>query len=67
MVGDKGPCLNRCAEFDPELQARRQTGTAARPRRQAGQLVTGKSVVCSTVGTDQNGRTLGRCMVGART
>ena len=29
------------------------------------QLVTGKSVVCSTVGTDQHGRLLGRCMVGA--
>jgi endonuclease YncB( thermonuclease family) len=29
------------------------------------QLVTGKNVVCSSMGTDQHGRTLGRCMVGA--
>jgi hypothetical protein len=29
------------------------------------QLVTGKNVVCSTVGTAQHGRLLGRCMVGA--
>lgn len=29
------------------------------------QLVTGKNVVCSSVGTDQHGRLLGRCMVGA--
>ena len=29
------------------------------------QLVTGKNVVCSTVGADQHRRILGRCMVGA--
>lgn len=29
------------------------------------QLIAGKNVVCSTVGTDQHGRFLGRCMVGA--
>ena len=29
------------------------------------QLVTGKNVVCSTVGTDEHKRILGRCMVGA--
>ena len=27
-------------------------------------LVTGKDVRCSSMGTDQHGRTLGRCMVG---
>ena len=27
-------------------------------------LVTGKDVMCSSMGTDQHGRTLGRCMVG---
>jgi hypothetical protein len=29
------------------------------------QLVTGKNVVCASVGTDQHGRLLGRCTVGA--
>jgi endonuclease YncB( thermonuclease family) len=28
------------------------------------ELVTGKNVVCSSMGQDQHGRTLGRCMVG---
>ena len=38
-------------------------GSAAADR--LAQLVTGKNVVCSSVGTDQHGRLLGRCMVGA--
>lgn len=29
------------------------------------QLVTGKNVVCSSMGKDEHGRTLGKCMVGA--
>jgi endonuclease YncB( thermonuclease family) len=38
-------------------------GSAAADR--LAQLVTGKNVVCSTVGTDEHKRILGRCMVGA--
>ena len=38
-------------------------GSAAADR--LAQLVTGKNVVCASVGTDQHGRLLGRCMVGA--
>lgn len=38
-------------------------GAAAADR--LAQLVTGKNVVCSSMGKDEHGRTLGRCMVGA--
>ena len=53
-------------EYDQSCQRAGQDwscGSAAADR--LAQLVTGKNVVCASVGTDQHGRLLGRCTVGA--
>jgi endonuclease YncB( thermonuclease family) len=68
MVGDKEVRLYGidAPEWDQSCQRGGQDwscGSAAADK--LAQLVTGKNVVCSTVGTDQHGRVLGRCMVGA--
>jgi endonuclease YncB( thermonuclease family) len=68
MVGDKEVRLFGidAPEFDQSCKRDGQDwNCGASAADTLAQLVTGKSVVCSTVGTDQHGRTLGRCMVGA--
>jgi hypothetical protein len=53
-------------EFDQYCQRNGQEwscGSAAADR--LAELVTSRHVVCSSVGTDQHGRVLGRCMAGA--
>ena len=53
-------------EYDQSCQRAGQDwpcGSAAADK--LAQLVTGKNVVCSSAGTDQHRRLLGRCMVGA--
>lgn len=67
-VGDKEVRLYGidAPEWDQTRQREGQDwgcGSAAADR--LAQLVTGKNVVCSTVGTDEHKRILGRCMVGA--
>jgi len=68
MVGDKEVRLYGidAPEWDQTCQRGGQDwscGSAAADK--LGQLVTGKNVVCSSVGTDEHRRILGRCMVGA--
>ena len=68
MVGDKEVRLLGidAPEFDQSCKRGGQDwNCGASAADKLAQLVTGKSVVCSSVGTDQHGRTLGRCMVGA--
>ena len=68
MVGDREVRLFGidAPEYDQSCKRAGQDwacGSAAAEK--LAQLVTGKNVVCSSVGTDQHGRLLGRCMVGA--
>ena len=68
MVGDKEVRLFGidAPEWDQSCQrAGQDWGCGSAAADKLAQLVTGKNVVCSTVGTDQHGRLLGRCMVGA--
>ena len=68
MVGDKEVRLFGidAPEFDQSCKRDGQDwNCGASAAERLAQLVNGKSVVCSTVGTDQHGRALGRCMVGA--
>ena len=67
MVGDREVRLFGidAPEFGQSCQRAGQDwscGSAAAER--LAQLVTGKNVVCASVGKDQHGRLLGRCMVG---
>jgi endonuclease YncB( thermonuclease family) len=68
MVGDKEVRLFGidAPEFDQSCKRGGEDWSCgASAADKLAQLVTGKSVVCSAVGTDQHGRLLGRCMVGA--
>jgi endonuclease YncB( thermonuclease family) len=68
MVGDREVRLFGidAPEFDQSCKRAGEDwacGSAAADR--LAQLVTGKNVVCASLGTDQYGRLLGRCTVGA--
>ena len=53
-------------EFDQTCQrASADWSCGAAAATQLSKLVTGKTVVCTSVGTDDHGRILGRCMAGA--
>ena len=67
-VGDKEVRLFGidAPEFDQTCQrASGEWSCGAAAAEQLSKLVTGKMVVCTSVGTDDHGRILGRCMAGA--
>ena len=67
MVGDKEVRLFGidAPEFDQSCQrAGGEWSSGAAAADQLSKLVTGKTVVCTSVGTDDHGRILGRCMSG---
>ena len=67
-VGDKEVRLFGidAPEFDQTCQrASGDWGCGAAAADQLSKLVTGKAVVCTSVGTDDHGRVLGRCMAGS--
>jgi hypothetical protein len=68
MVGDREVRLFGidAPEYDQTCErAGREWSCGSAAADRLAQLITGKNVVCASVGTDQHGRLLGRCMVGA--